>query len=579
MPVSAPSTTTSSTPSGPQPGHLRIGRRYRAGRLDGPYDAIVIGSGIGGLTTAALLSAAGKKVVVLEQHYTAGGYTHAYDRNGYEWDVGVHYIGDVGGHPTMTRKLFDFISGGQLQWAPMDPSYDRICLGERQYDLVAGREAFVDELARRFPGERPAVEAYLERVMGVAKAMPVITLEKLLPRWCAPLFRLYKKLRWPDYLHKTTYQVLRELTDNEELIAVLTGQWGDNGMTPQTGSFIIHALIAKHYLYGGYYPIGGASRMAETIIPQIRQSGGEVFTYARVDTLLLDGARVIGVRMADGTEITAPAVISNAGVFNTFEQLLPQSAASAAGYQRDLESVNPSMSHLCLYIGLNRTARELGLPKTNYWLYPSADYQQDTDAFLRDQSAEIPLVYISFPSAKDPDFERRCPGRATIEIVAPAKYEWFENWQQQTWGKRGDEYEALKQQFSERLLAHLYQHFPQLRGQIDYCELSTPLSTRHFCAYRRGEIYGLDHDPRRFAQAWLRPKTRIPGLYLTGQDIMSCGVAGAMFAGLVTAQSLLGWRKGGVLMRRVFAANSTDGCDRKAEVQLPRESDDRLRAR
>ncbi|WP_226703723.1 phytoene desaturase family protein [Microbulbifer elongatus] len=564
--------------SAPQPSRLRIGRRYRAGRLDGPYDAIVIGSGIGGLTTAAVLSAAGRKVLVLEQHYTAGGYTHAYDRNGYEWDVGVHYIGDVGGHPTMTRKLFDFISGGQLQWAPMDRAYDRICLGDEQYDLVAGRDAFVDELARRFPGQKAVIEMYLERVMGVAKAMPVITLEKLFPRWCGPLFRLYKKLRWPDYLHKTTYQVLRELTDNEELIAVLTGQWGDNGMTPKTGSFIIHALIAKHYLYGGYYPVGGSSRMAETIIPQIQKSGGEVFTYARVETLLLEGSRVTGVRMVDGTEITAPAVISNAGVFNTFEKLLPQSAASAAGYQRDLEAVNPSMSHLCLYIGLNKTAGELGLPKTNYWLYPSADYQADTDAFLQDQNAEIPLVYISFPSAKDPDFARRYPGRATIEIVAPAKYEWFEQWQRETWGKRGEEYEVLKQRFSERLLEHLYKHFPQLRGQVDYCELSTPLSTRHFCEYPRGEIYGLDHDPDRFAQSWLRPKTRISGLYLTGQDIMSCGVAGAMFAGLVTAQSLLGWRKGGALIRRIFAGNSVERAGRKAGKPLSENSGDRLRA-
>ncbi|WP_160152192.1 NAD(P)/FAD-dependent oxidoreductase [Microbulbifer sp. ALW1] len=568
----------SSQGASPQPGRLRIGRRYRAGRLDGPYDAIVIGSGIGGLTTAALLSDQGKKVLVLEQHYTAGGFTHAYDRHGYEWDVGVHYIGDVGEHPTMTRRLFDFISGGRLQWAPMDSTYDRICLGDNQYDLVAGRQAFVAELSRRFPGEQQVIEAYLQRVMAVAAAMPLITLEKLLPRWCSPVLNLYKKIRWPAYLNKTTYDVLRELTDNEELIAVLTGQWGDNGMTPQSGSFIIHALIAKHYLYGGYYPIGGSSQFAETIIPQIQKSGGEVFTYARVETLLLDGKRVTGVRMADGTEILTPAVISNAGVFNTFEKLLPQSAADAAGYLCQLREVRPSMSHLCLYIGLQKTAAELGLPKTNYWLYPSADYEGDFATYLENPQAEIPLVYISFPSAKDPSFEQRYPGRATIEIVAPAKFAWFEHWKGETWGKRGDEYEALKQQFSERLLEHLYRHFPQLRGQIDYSELSTPLSTRYFCEYQHGEIYGLDHDPARFTRNWLRPKTRIKGLYLTGQDIMSCGVAGALFAGLVTAQSLLGWRRGGALMLRIFGAKTAKSSGIKAGKLLSEKPDPQLEA-
>ncbi|WP_193162725.1 phytoene desaturase family protein [Microbulbifer hainanensis] len=551
----------------PQPSRLRIGRRYRANRLEGPYDAVVIGSGIGGLTTAALLSATGKKVLVLEQHYTAGGFTHAYDRNGYEWDVGVHYIGDVGKHPTMTRQLFDFLSAGQLQWAPMDATYDRICIGDEQFDLRAGREAFVAELLRHFPGERAAIEAYLERVAAVGRAMPLLTMEKLLPGWCAPLVSLLKKWRLPAYLNKTTYEVLRELTDNEKLIAVLTGQWGDNGMTPKTGSFIIHALIVKHYLYGGYYPVGGASKIAETIIPQIQAAGGEVFTYADVDTILLDGNRARGVRMADGTEISAPLVISGAGVFNTFEKLLPGSASEHAGYSRDLETVRRSMAHICLYIGLQRTADELGLPKTNYWLYPSTDYDGDMQRFLDDRDGEVPLVYISFPSAKDPSFTQRYPGRATIEIVAPGKYEWFADWHDKPWGKRGDDYEAFKEDLSQRLLEQLYRYFPQLRGQIDYCELSTPLSTDYFCRYSRGEIYGLDHDPNRFEQPWLRPKSRIKGLYLTGQDIMSCGVAGAMFGGLVTAQSILGWRKGLPLLRRVFARQPGERSARTATAQ------------
>ena len=552
----------------PKPSRLRIGRRYRASRLDGSYDAIVIGSGIGGLTTAALLSDAGKKVLVLEQHYTAGGFTHAYDRNGYEWDVGVHYIGDVGGHPTMTRKLFDWLSAGELQWAPMDATYDRICIADRQYDLRAGREEFIAEILKHFPGEEKTLEAYLQRVAAVGKAMPLLTMEKLLPRWCAPLMAIWKRWRFPAYLNKTTYEVLRELTDNEQLIAVLTGQWGDNGMTPKTGSFIIHALIAKHYLYGGYYPVGGASKIAETIIPQIQKSGGEVFTYAEVETILLDGNHARGVRMADGTEIEAPLVISGAGVFNTFNRLLPHSATEHAGYDRDLEKVQPSMAHLCLYIGLQKTAEELGLPKTNYWLYPSSDYQGEVDKYIADSEAEIPLVYISFPSAKDPSFTKRYPGRATIEIVAPGKYEWFAQWAEKPWGKRGEDYEALKEHFSQRLLEHLYKHFPQLRGQIDYRELSTPLSTDYFCFYPRGEIYGLNHDPSRFTQSWLRPQTRIKGLYLTGQDIMSCGVAGAMFGGVVTAQSILGLRRGLPLLRKVFSENKHSRTDTAGVEQV-----------
>ncbi|HBL86972.1 MAG TPA: FAD-dependent oxidoreductase, partial [Alcanivorax sp.] len=94
------------------------------------YDVLVIGSGIGGLCAAACLSKLGKKVAVFEQHYTAGGFTHSYERNGYEWDVGVHYIGDMGARHTLSRRLFDHITDGKLQWAPMDACYDRIFLGD-----------------------------------------------------------------------------------------------------------------------------------------------------------------------------------------------------------------------------------------------------------------------------------------------------------------------------------------------------------------------------------------------------------------------------------------------------------------
>ncbi len=140
------------------PSTLRIGRRYRPSRLEGPYDAIVIGSGMGGMTTAACLSKLGKKVLVLEQHYTAGGFTHAYARNGYEWDVGVHYIGDVGSRRSLSRQLFDFVSDGELDWAPMDDNYDRFFIGDEQFDMVAGKSETVKALKQRFPDEHEAID-------------------------------------------------------------------------------------------------------------------------------------------------------------------------------------------------------------------------------------------------------------------------------------------------------------------------------------------------------------------------------------------------------------------------------------
>ena len=131
------------------------------------------------------------------------------------------------------------------------------------------------------------------------------------------------------------------------------------------------------------------------------------------------------------------------------------------------------MASNCLYIGLQDTAENLGLPKTNYWIYPGTDYEKHVQDFAEDpENNDISLTYISFPSAKDPSFAERYPGRATIEIVAPGPFEWYEEWADKPWGKRGEEYEAKKEEFAQRLLAKLYEKFPHLEGKVDYYELS-----------------------------------------------------------------------------------------------------------
>jgi all-trans-retinol 13,14-reductase len=534
-----------------KPSTLRIGYRYRPKRLAPQYDALVIGSGMGGLTTAALLSELGWRVCVLEQHYTAGGYTHSYERAGYEWDVGMHYIGDVGAR-TRTRLMFDFLTDGQLDWAPMDAEYDRFYIGDKVYCAKAGKQEFRDNLVAQFPAEEAAIERYMALLGSVGGALSMLGMERVMKPWLRFMSTPYRKWKLPSFAYRKTHDVLSELTSDPDLIATICGQWGDMGLPPKQSAFLVHAMIARHYLYGGYYPVGGSWRIADTIIPKIRKAGGEVFTYARVKRVRIGNGSVVGVEMEDGHLIDCPCVISSAGIDNTFGHLLPDYVVEKSGYREAMHSVSPSFGHLGVYIGIKGTAEELGLPRTNFWIYPGNDYDAAIEAFEKDPSAPFPVVYISFPSAKDPDYLNRHPGTATVEIVAPAPYQWFEKWQGTTWGKRGDDYEAFKAGLGERLLRHLYDKLPQLEGKVDYYEVSTPLSTEWFSAYRHGELYGLDHTPERLQQDWLGPRTRIPGLWLTGQDTLTCGVTGAMMAGLLTVTAMAGMRRITPLMKRIY---------------------------
>jgi all-trans-retinol 13,14-reductase len=506
------------------------------------WDAVVVGSGLGGLATAALLARhAGKRVLVLERHYTAGGFTHVFRRPGYEWDVGVHYVGDVTGDRAFTRRLLEHVGDGSLQWAPMDDAYDRVIVGGDAYDLVAGRERFRDTLAARFPGEATRLDAYLAAVRAAAGASGAYFAEKAVPAPVAFVAGRFLRRRFLRHTRRTTAEVLRGIGTSPRLGTVLTGQWGDYGLPPSRSSFGMHAILVRHYLGGAAYPVGGAGAIGASLAPAIAASGGAVAVSGEVASVLVRDGRATGVRMADGTEIAAPLVVSDAGVHTTVRRLLPPEVATRTGLAAHADAIPASAGHLCAYVGLRRTATELGLPKTNLWIYPGDDHDASLAAFRDDpEGAPLPLVYVSFPSAKDPSFATRFPGKATIELITFAPWDTFARWEDGRWRRRGPEYDALKQRFAARMLDLLHAHLPQVRDAIDVVEVSTPLSTRHFANYAQGEIYGLDHTPARFEARWLRPRTAVRGLWLTGQDVVTCGVAGALAAGYVTASAILG---------------------------------------
>jgi len=198
------------------------------------------------------------------------------------------------------------------------------------------------------------------------------------------------------------------------------------------------------------------------------------------------------------------------------------------------------MAHLCLYAGVKQSAAELGLTGTNLWVHPTADHDANLARFSSDRSAPLPLMFISSPSSKDPDFERRHPGRATLEVVCPAPYDWFAQWEDRRWKRRGEDYDVIKQELTERLKSALEEQVPSVRGKLDVVELSTPLSTRHFMNYQHGEAYGVSATPARFGLRCLTPQTAVRNLYLTGQDVCTLGVAGALMGGVLTASAALG---------------------------------------
>ena len=503
------------------------------------YDTIIIGSGMGSLTSAAILAKEGQKVLVLERHYIAGGFTHVFKRKGFEWDVGIHYIGEVQRKDAIIKRLFDYISDDQLKWADMGAVYDKIIIGNKSYDFVKGVQNFKDKLCSYFPDEKEAITAYVDLVFAAVKTSKGFYMDKALSPILSTLIGGKLRKKFYTFSDKTTDEVLRSITKNETLIKVLSAQYGDYGLPPKQSSFVMHAAVARHYFSGGSFPIGGSSKIAATVDKVIENAGGTILISAEVDEVIINKNRATGVKMKDGKIFSAKNIISGAGIMTTYDKLLPKQIVEKHQLKKQLKTVKRSVSHACLYIGLKGSPEALKLPKTNYWIYPDKiDHDTAVDNYVKDLESDFPVVYISFPSAKDSDWSNRYPEKSTIDIITLLPYEPFDKWKNSTWMKRDEDYVAMKEKIAQRLLNELYKQLPHLKGKIEHYELSTPLTTKHFINYQEGEIYGLDHTPKRFRQRFLKPRTPIKNFYLTGQDIVTAGVAAALFSGVIATAAI-----------------------------------------
>jgi all-trans-retinol 13,14-reductase len=509
---------------------------YHSSLTQTHFDAIVIGSGLGGLTTAVMLAKDGKKVLVLEKHYVAGGFTHTFKRKKFVWDVGVHYVGQMDDQKSLMRKSFDYLTENKLLWADMGEVYDRVIIQGDVYDFVKGVDNQEKQLISYFPNEAEAIKKYFVLIKKVAGASKMFFAERAMPLWLSKWLGFLLRKTFTKYSSFTTKEILNTLTHNKKLKAVLCAQCGNYGLSPEKSSFGVHAMVVEHFIDGGNYPIGGSSSIHKSLEDVLIKHQGIIALKAGVKEIIIKKNKAIGVELENGDKIFGTKIISNAGAHNTFGKFIQQQDLAE---KEEIKKILPSVSHVCLYLGLNKSGTELQLPKHNVWIYDNYSFELQNSHHLQTPFSQSPLTYISFPSEKDPDWNKQHTDKATIQVIGSFPYKWLKEWEEKKWQKRGDEYEKIKSTVQNTLLEELFKVYPQIRDCIEIAELSTPLSTKHFSNYNSGEIYGLEHTPQRFGVKFLRARTRIKNLYLTGQDIVCVGVGAAMFSGIITSISIL----------------------------------------
>ncbi|KAM6957575.1 all-trans-retinol 13,14-reductase [Aplochiton taeniatus] len=530
---------------------------FLASKVPSNLDAIVIGSGIGGLGLAVLLAKVGKRVLVLEQHDRSGGCCHTFTEKGFEFDVGIHYIGDLLEHKPF-RCMLDQLTNGQLQWEPLRNPFDQVVIGpadnRRVYPIYSGRDRFPAELKKCFPGEEKAIDEYIRLSKKAGRSVWLMALLKICPLPVAKFLVCTGLAERISFFFKMASRsltdVVNELTENKDLRAVFSYIFGTYGNIPKDASFSMHSLLTCHYLNGAWYPKGGASEIAYHMIPIVEKAGGACLVRAPVNRILFNDAKeAIGVSVMKGQEevhIHAPMIISNAGIFNTYQTLLPKELQAMPAIQNQLGMMKNGEGGLSIFLGLNGTKEDLGLEADNYWIFRENNLDELCETYLRgdrEESAKtVPLLFLASPSAKDPTWQERSPGKSTLSLVSFANYKWFEEWKDGKVTNRGADYKELKEIFTESILEVVMGIFPKInRDKIEFIDAGTPITNTHYIGAPKGEIYGADHGVARFSaklNATVRPQTPLKNLYLTGQDVFVCGFAGAL-AGALTCGSVI----------------------------------------
>lgn len=251
-----------------------------------------------------------------------------------------------------------------------------------------------------------------------------------------------------------------------------------------------------------------------------------------VKEILVAHGEAVGVRLDDETEYHAERVVSAIGARDTVRRLLPEDVGNLA-WGKEILSIKPSYSHICLYLGFEGDIRAAGATAANHWFYQT----WDTDAAIWSNpgATEAPVLFVSFPSLKDPIHAARENQRHTGEVATWVAWDKFSKWNESSHGRRPDDYKEFKERIGAKMLEQFKRHFPAIAPLITYHEVSTPLSMMHYVWREQGSSYGLETTPKRFLSRSLGIKTPIKKMYLAGQDVVTPGITGAMMGGLLAA--------------------------------------------
>jgi all-trans-retinol 13,14-reductase len=483
------------------------------------YDVVIVGTGLGGLVCGYILSRHGYKVILLEKNGQIGGCLQSFMRNGVLFDTGMHYIGAMD-NGQVINKLFSYLQlNKDVKLRRLDENgFDIISFPDEQYRYAMGFDRFADELGSRFPRERNQVKEYVQKIQEIAAQSPLYNLREVSNNTFLNV----------ESIKTSAYDFIADITPNVRLQNVLAGTIPLYAGVKEKTPAYIHALINNLFIQSSYRIVGGSQTIANSLANSIKKMGGEVRTKAEVLKFICDAEGITGVKLTNGEIIEGKQFISNMHPQLTVDKL--KTPLIRAAFRERISHLENTISNFTVYIKFKKDA--VKYQNYNFFHYNTNDVWTCNNY----SPVQYPANYLFMHQTTSVDSEYT-DGAILITYM---HFDEIRKWIGTTVEKRGREYEDFKQEKATLILNNLAKSFPGILSQIETYFTSSPLTYYNYTGTKDGSMYGILRDKNFPTQTLVSQRTRVPNLFLTGQNINSHGILGVIIGAVITCAEFLG---------------------------------------
>ncbi|MFV8345682.1 phytoene desaturase family protein [Flavobacterium sp. ZB4P13] len=509
------------------------------------FDTIIIGSGVGGLATAICLARTGQRVLVLEQHYVPGGWSHSFTLNSQRFSPGVHYVGLLDEGQSLNEVYRGLGIANDMVFFRMNKNaYEHCLINNETFNLPAGIANLKKVLIARFPKEEKNITEYLTLVQRVSHELQLIP--KLKGFW-QKITVPFRTKHFGKFALFPLKKVIGWHIKDPLLKAVLNIQCGDHGLSPKRACFPVHCSVMSHYFDGGFYPMGGGGGIVKAMTNGIKKHGGEVRVKQDVEKILIENKKAVGVQLKSGQKIWARNIVSNADPSITYLNLIGKSHLSKSLIKK-LERTKYSVTSLILFLTLDMDVTQFGIDSGNIWMMKDEHDDANFEDLMDNDCTEgdsFPAVFISCTTMKDPvSFNGRYHNFEVLTYVNYDNLQEFKNLEEY----HTEDYMIFKEKIILKLMNNIEKVIPNAKQNTVQAELGTPKTNEFYINSTKGNVYGTEKTLHQVGPFSYKNKAEIENLYLCGASTLSHGVGGATHSGVIAAALILNCKSEDLLM-------------------------------